>query len=141
MADTLDLQIVTPEKLLVHEQAEEVQIPGKAGYLGVLPGHAPLISELMIGELSYRHGGATDYLAVAWGFVEVLPDKVTILAEAAERAENINVERAREAKARAEQALANPPADLDFDATLNALRRAEVRLQVAEHAGKATTAR
>ncbi len=136
MAETIQLEIVTPEKLLVRESAEDVQIPGKAGYLEVLPGHAPLITELMIGEITYQHGGTTEHLSVAWGFAEVLPDKVTILAQTAERAQDIDVKRAQEAKARAEAALARAEADLDFDATLFALRRAEVRLAVAESAGR-----
>src|SRR5215472_19030213 len=105
MAETLHLQIVTPDKQLVSEDVDQVQIPGKSGYLGVLPGHAPLLTELMIGEISYTRGGTTQYIAVSWGFAEVLPDKVTILADAAERAEEINVKRAQEAKARAEEAL------------------------------------
>jgi F-type H+-transporting ATPase subunit epsilon len=138
MADTFQLEIVTPEKLMVKETADEVQIPGKAGYMDVLPGHAPLITELMIGEIAYKNAGATQHLSVAWGFAEVLPDKVTILAQTAERAEDIDVKRAQEAKARAEAALARSEADLDFDATLSALKRAEVRLKVAEYAASRT---
>ena len=88
MADTLHLQIVTPDKKLVDEQTDQVQIPGKSGYLGILPGHAPLLTELMIGEISYSKGGTMVYLAVSWGFAEVLPDKVTILADTAERDHN-----------------------------------------------------
>src|ERR1019366_3104763 len=87
MADTLHLQIVTPDRLLVREDTDQVQIPGKSGELGILPGHAPLITELTIGEISYRLGTTMQYLAVAWGFAEVLQDKVTILADSAERAE------------------------------------------------------
>ena len=134
MADALELQIVTPDKLLVHERVEGVQIPGKSGELGVLPGHAPLITTLTIGEIGYRQGTNTHYLSVAWGFAEVLPDKVTILADTAERAEEIDVRRAQEAKARAEEALRRAAADLDFDATLYALHRAEVRIAVAARA-------
>jgi F-type H+-transporting ATPase subunit epsilon len=141
MADTLELEIVTPDREVAHEQVSEVQIPGQAGYLGVLPGHAPLITELAIGELSYQGDHGTQYLAVAWGFAEVLPDKVTILAETAERAEEINVQRAQEAKSRAEEAIQKAAADLDYEVTLNALRRAEVRLQVAAHAGHTAGAR
>jgi F-type H+-transporting ATPase subunit epsilon len=141
MADTLHLQIVTPDRLLVREDCDQVQIPGKGGELGILPGHAPLITELKIGEISYRVGTTTQYLAVAWGFAEVLPDKVTILADAAERADDIDVKRAQEAKARAEEALRRGHADLDYDATLYALRRAEVRLEVAARAGQTTAAR
>ncbi|MFZ1136881.1 MAG: F0F1 ATP synthase subunit epsilon [Candidatus Korobacteraceae bacterium] len=140
MADTIELEIVTPEKLLVRERADDVEIPGKAGYLEVLPGHAPLITELMIGEITYKHGGTTEHLSVAWGFAEVLSDKVTILAQTAERAQDIDVKRAQEAKARAEAALNNPAPDLDYDATLNALKRAEVRLAVAAKAGSIATA-
>ena len=140
MADAIQLEIVTPEKLLVHESVDEVQIPGKAGDIGVLPGHAPLITELTIGEIAYKHRGATEHLSVAWGFAEVLPDKVTILAQTAERAQDIDVKRAEEAKARAEVALQKAAPDLDFDATLNALKRAEVRLRVALYAHSGTGA-
>lgn len=139
MADTLELQIVTPDKLLVKEPADEVVIPGKAGEIGVLPGHAPLITELTIGEIAYKHGGTTEHLSVAWGFAEVLPDKVTILAQTAERAQDINVKRAEEAKTRAEAALNNPTPDLDYEATLSAIKRAEVRLKVAQYASAATS--
>jgi F-type H+-transporting ATPase subunit epsilon len=138
MADTFQLEIVTPEKLVVKDTADEVQIPGKAGYMDVLPGHAPLITELMIGEIAYKHEGGTYHLSVAWGFAEVLPDKVTVLAQTAERPEEIDVKRAQEAKARAEAALAKAEADLDYDATLNAIKRAEVRLKVAEYAATKT---
>src|SRR5271169_1507580 len=140
MADTLHLQIVTPDRLLVREDCDQVQMPGKNGELGILPGHAPLITELQIGEISYRIGTNTQYLAVAWGFAEVLPDKVTILADAAERPEDIDIKRAQEAKARAEEALRKAAADLDYDATLYAQRRAEVRLEVAARVGRATVA-
>ena len=140
MAEAIQLEIVTPEKLVVRDTADEVQIPGKAGDIGVLPGHAPLITELTIGEIAYKHGGSTEHLSVAWGFAEVLPDKVTILAQTAERAQDIDVKRAEEARARAEAALQKAAPDLDFDATLSALKRAEVRLKVAQYgrAGAAT---
>jgi F-type H+-transporting ATPase subunit epsilon len=140
MADTLELEIVAPDKMLVRERVEQVQIPGKSGELGILPGHAPLITSLTIGEISYRQGTNTHYLAVAWGFAEVLPNKVTILADTAERAEEIDVKRAQEAKARAEEALKRAAADLDFEATLYAQRRAEVRLEVAARAGHTSAA-
>ena len=140
MADTLELEIVAPDKLLVRERVDGVQIPGKSGELGILPGHAPLITSLTIGEISYRQGTNTHYLAVAWGFAEVLPNKVTILADTAERAEEIDVKRAQEAKTRAEEALKRAAADLDFEATLYAQRRAEVRLEVAARAGHTTVA-
>ncbi len=139
MSDTLHLQIVTPDKLLVREDADAVQMPGKNGYLGILPGHAPLITELMTGELSYTERGTTHYIAISWGFAEVLPDKVTILADSAERAEEIDVKRAEEAKARAEEALREGAPDLDYDVTNFALRRAQVRLDVASHAGQSVS--
>jgi len=135
MADTFQLEIVTPEKKVVDTAAEEVQIPGKNGYLGVLPGHAPLITELAVGEITFREHSAEQRLAVAWGFAEVLPNKVTILAESAERPSEINVERARKAKERAEQRLTSGDTSVDVERALDALHRAEVRLEVA-NAGK-----
>jgi len=131
MADTFKLEIVTPEKKVVDTAATEVQIPGKNGYLGVLPGHAPLITELAVGEITYREGASEQRLAVAWGFAEVLPDKVTILAETAERPSEIDVERARKAKERAESLLANGDPNVDVERALDALKRAELRLEVA----------
>src|ERR1041384_584826 len=104
MAETLHVEIVTPEKLVINDQATELTVPGKNGYLGILPGHAPLITELSVGEISYRNaGGQMRFLSVAWGFAEVLPNKVTILAEVAERAEDIDVARAERARIEAEQ--------------------------------------
>jgi F-type H+-transporting ATPase subunit epsilon len=132
MADTFQLEIVTPEKMAVKDVAEEMQIPGKNGYLGILPGHAPLITELGVGEISYRKGGQTYFLAVAWGFAEVLPDKVTILAETAERPQEIDAKRAEESKRRAEEALTNGKTEEDFTRAVDSLRRAETRLEVAE---------
>ena len=117
---------------MAKDQAQEAQIPGKNGYLGILPGHAPLITELDVGEISYRSNGYTHYIAVAWGFAEVLPDKVTILAERAERGEEIDVARAKEARDRAEKRLHSTDPDTDFDRAEAALRRAEVRLDVAQ---------
>ena len=131
MADTFEFEIVTPEKLVVRDVAEEMQIPGKNGYLGILPGHGPLITELAVGEISYRNQGYTHRLAVAWGFAEVLPSKVTVLAETAERADEINVRRAEEAKQRAEERLKSADPNTDFDRAEQALQRADVRLQVA----------
>src|SRR5258706_9230475 len=102
MAETIQLEIVTPERLVVNDTADYIEIPGKTGYFGVLPGHAPLISEVAVGEIVYRKGAETKRLAVAWGFAEVLQDKVTILAETAERAEEIDAARAQTAKNKAE---------------------------------------
>jgi len=132
MADTFQLEVVTPEKVLVKDTAEEMQLPGKDGYLGILPGHAPLITELAIGQMTYRNGGETHTFSVAWGFAEVLPDKVTVLAELAERAEDIDVQRAREAKERAENRLNSNDAEVDVPRAQAALARANCRLQVAE---------
>jgi F-type H+-transporting ATPase subunit epsilon len=132
MADSFQLEIVTPEKKVVDTAAEEIQIPSKNGYLGVLPGHAPLISELAVGEIKFRSGSEEQRLAVAWGFAEVLPDKVTILAESAERPSEIDVERARKAKERAEQQLTSGDTNVDVEQALNALKKAETRLEVAE---------
>ena len=135
MAEVFQLEIVTPEKKVVDTAVEEVQIPGKNGYLGILPGHAPLITELAVGEITFRTGSGSNsneqHLAVAWGFAEVLPDKVTVLAESAERPSEIDVERSRKAKERAEQRLASGDTSVDVERALDALQRAEARLQVA----------
>jgi len=131
MSDTFQLEIVTPEKKVVDTAAEEVQIPGKNGYLGVLPGHAPLITEMAVGAITYCENSHEQKLAVAWGFAEVLPNKVTILAESAERPSEIDVERARKAKDRAEQRLTSGDPSVDVERALDALHRAEVRLDVA----------
>src|SRR5438477_3475456 len=100
MADTFQLEIVTPEKLVVRDAAQEIQIPGRNGYLGILPGHAPLITELGAGEINYRSGAESHRFCVAWGFAEVLPDRVTVLAETVERANEIDVSRAQNSLAR-----------------------------------------
>jgi F-type H+-transporting ATPase subunit epsilon len=128
--ETIQLEVVTPERLVVNETAEYIEIPGKTGHLGVLPGHAPLITELAVGEISYRTGNVTKRLAVAWGFAEVLQNKVTILAETAEKAEEIDTARAEAAKKKAEAELqkAGPEGDKDAQA---ALQRATTRLEVA----------
>jgi F-type H+-transporting ATPase subunit epsilon len=131
MSDTFQLEIVTPEKKVVDTAASEVQVPGKNGYLGVLPGHAPLITELAVGEITFRSGAEEQRLAVAWGFAEVLPDKVTILTETAERPSEIDVERARQAKQRAEQRLTSGDPNVDVERSLEALHKADTRLEVA----------
>ena len=132
MADTFELEIVTPEKLVVKDVAEEAQIPGKNGYLGILPGHAPLITELAVGEITYRIGGMEKHVSVAWGFAEVLPNKTTILAETAERPDEIDVARAERAKQRCEQELQSGKTDLDYDALQSAIQRADTRIDVAK---------
>ncbi|MGD0215867.1 MAG: F0F1 ATP synthase subunit epsilon [Terriglobales bacterium] len=136
MENTFQLEIVTPARLLVKEAAEEAQVPGATGYLGILPGHAPLITELGVGEITYKASGATHTLSVAWGFVEVLPDKVTILAEAAERPNEIDTERAQKAKERAEQRLKSNDPKVDYTRAEDALQRAETRLTVAKDVAK-----
>jgi F-type H+-transporting ATPase subunit epsilon len=126
----LDLRIVTPERLLVHEQVDEVEIPGSEGYFGVLPGHTPLLADLAVGELWYRKGQEKIYLSIAYGFVEVLPDRVTVLARIAEKAEEIDVTRAEEARKRAEARLQDAK-DVDYDRARGALQKSLARLQVA----------
>src|SRR5215470_5640653 len=131
MADAIDFTIVTPERAVVHEQVDELQTPGAAGYLGILPGHAPLFSELKVGEKGYRMGDRWFFLAVAWGFVEVQPNEVRILAETAERANEIDIDRATRAKERAEQRIAKGGSDIDYSRAVIALERALIRIQVA----------
>jgi F-type H+-transporting ATPase subunit epsilon len=131
MPDTFQLEIVTPEKMVVRDVAEEMQIPGKRGYLGILPGHAPLITELAVGEITYQSNGEKHSLAVAWGFAEVLPGKVTILAETGEHPGEIDTKRAQQAKNRAEDRLQSGSTEVDYTRAKNALQRAETRLEVA----------
>jgi F-type H+-transporting ATPase subunit epsilon len=137
---TLTLEIVTPDRSLIREEVDEVVVPASEGELGVLPGHTPLLSSLKIGELWYRRGQEKHYLAIAFGFVEVLPDRVTVLADVGERAQEIDVQRAERAKQRAEQLIAQTPAphltagDLDIERARIALLKALVRLNVATRA-------
>ena len=126
---SIELQIVTPERMLVHEQVDEVEIPGVDGYFGVLPGHTPLLAALSVGELWFRKGQEKTYLSIAFGFAEVLPDRVTILAQLAERAEEIDVERAEAARKRATERL-EQKADVDFERARAALMKSMTRLQV-----------
>jgi F-type H+-transporting ATPase subunit epsilon len=127
---SIELQIVTPDKLLVKEQVDEVEIPGTEGYFGVLPGHTPMLASLAVGEMWYRKGQEKTFLSLAYGFCEVLPDRVTILAQLAERAEDIDVARAEEAKKRAEQRLAQAKGDVDYERARTALVKSLARLQV-----------
>lgn len=131
MPQTFKLEVVTPDKLVVDDSAEELQLPGKKGYLGILPGHAPLITELDVGELTYRRGDSTTRLCLAWGFAEVLPDRVTILAETAERLEDIDMARAERARERAEERLKKLEPGTDLARAQGALQRALARLSVA----------
>lgn len=126
----IDLQIVTPERLIVQDQVDEVQIPGAEGYFGVLPGHTPLLAALAVGELWYRKGAEKTYLSIAFGFAEVLPDRVTILARLAERAEDIDVARAEASRTRAQARLDAPKSDIDYERARVALTKSLTRLQV-----------
>jgi F-type H+-transporting ATPase subunit epsilon len=130
----IQLQIVSADRSLVHERVDEVEIPGADGYFGVLPGHTPLLALLGAGELWYRQGQEKHYLAIAFGFAEVLPDRVTILAEFAERAAEIDVARADAARRRAEQRIASAAPDMDWERARVALIKALTRLQVASRA-------
>jgi F-type H+-transporting ATPase subunit epsilon len=130
--ETFELEIVTPERQLVKDRASEVQIPGRRGFLGILPGHAPLITELGIGEITYVHQGVSSQLLVCWGFAEVLPDKVTILAEAAERAEDIDVPHAEAARIRALEHLKHAEDAAQFEEGFADLARAEAQLAIAK---------
>ncbi|PYV25181.1 MAG: F0F1 ATP synthase subunit epsilon [Acidobacteria bacterium] len=131
----IELEVVTPDRPVVRGTVIDVSLPGKDGYLGILPGHAPLLSELKAGELSYTQQGLTHYVAVSWGFAEVLPDRVIVLAHTSERGEEIDVERARQAKGRAEERLSKPSdPDIDRERAQAALERAMTRLEVAEKA-------
>jgi|SRR5579862_415618 len=130
----LRLEFVTPERAIVHEDVDEVEVPGEDGFFGVLPGHAPLLAALKPGELWYRKGNDKQYAFVGGGFAEVLPDRVAILAQMAERAEDIDIQRAEAAKRRAEDRLAKPSTELDAERARIALIRALARLQVSQRA-------
>jgi F-type H+-transporting ATPase subunit epsilon len=112
---------------------DEVEIPGSEGYFGVLPGHTPLLASLAVGELWYRKGQEKFFLSIAFGFAEVLPDRVTILARIAERAEDISIERAEAALKRAEERLAKAASDVDYDRARLSLMKSISRLQVSAH--------
>ena len=137
LPEAIELIIVTPQRQLLREKVVSVQLPGASGELGILPGHAPLITELGNGELSYKlsGGGEPVVLAVLSGFAEVLPDRVTVLAETAERPEDIDVNRAQQALKRAQELIAKG-GDIDWDRASASLQRALVRIQVvSKHQG------
>ena len=137
-AEAIELVVVTPQKQLLRQSVTEVQVPGADGYLGVLPGHAPLMTELGIGELSYHDaaGKESEHLAIIRGFAEILPNRVTLLAETAEFAAEIDLARAEAAKARAEKHLASGDSNIDWDRASVSLQRALIRIQVArKHRG------
>jgi F-type H+-transporting ATPase subunit epsilon len=130
----IDLQIVTPERMLLHEQVDEVEIPGFDGYFGVLPGHTPLLATLSVGELWYRKGQDKTYFSIVEGFAEVLPERVTILARVAEPAGEIDVERAEAARKRAAERL-DLRSDVDYERARIALMKSMTRLQVSSRIG------
>jgi len=127
---SIELNIVTPDRGLVREHVDEVEIPGSQGYFGVLPGHTPMLAELAVGELWYRQGQEKTFLAIAYGFAEVLPDRVTVLAQIAERAEDIDPARAEDARKRAEDRLQQAAKDVDYNRARAALQKSLARLQV-----------
>jgi F-type H+-transporting ATPase subunit epsilon len=133
LPEAIELIVVTPERQLLKETVVEVTIPGLDGELGVLPGHAPLMTELGVGELRYKtaNSGQPTALAIIQGFAEVLPDRVTVLAETAERAEEIDLSRAERALERAQRRIAQPTPEVDWARAEFALRRALIRIQLA----------
>lgn len=131
----IQLEVITPARQVLREMAESVVIPGKEGCLGILPGHAPLITELGVGELSYQKDGRAHYLTVMQGFAEVLPDRVIVLAEISERPGEIDVPRAQAAQSRAQQTISRPAPDTDWNVATISLEKAMVRLQVAAKGG------
>src|SRR5579884_1647561 len=136
MADTLEIEIVTPERALVSDTTSAVLIPGKDGYVAVLPGHAPLITELAVGEIAYRKSGELRRLAVAWGFAEVLPDRAVIMAEEAEHAAEIDIAKAKREKAEAEEKIRAAGTDQEaYDEANAQLQYAENLIQVHEGSG------
>jgi F-type H+-transporting ATPase subunit epsilon len=133
LPEKIHLEIVTPEKHLFSGDVDSVTVPANTGYLGILPGHAPLLAELGIGEIEYKMGGQVEFLFCSWGFLEVLPDRVVLLAQTAESGSDIDVKRAEEAKTRAEKMLESKSVDIDFDRAQLALMRAIARLDAAKH--------
>ncbi|HXE34698.1 MAG TPA: F0F1 ATP synthase subunit epsilon [Verrucomicrobiae bacterium] len=142
LPDSIELVIVTPERQLLRESVAEAVLPGAEGELGILPGHAPLITELGIGELRYRGAGGKEevHLAIIRGFAEVLQERVTVLAETAELAEEIDVERAKQSLERARARIAASDPSIDWDRASAALQRALIRIKVGEFATKRRTA-
>ena len=129
------LEVVTPEREVLRESVAEVQLPALSGYLGILPGHTPLLTELGIGPLIYKKASQSGYLAVIGGFAEVLPERVTVLAETAERSEEIDGAKARADLAEAEKKLVASTADpnTDWDALLNSVASARARVEASTH--------
>ncbi len=134
MAGTFQLQIVSADRSIVNETVDQIQVPGSEGYFGVLQGHTPLLALLGTGELWFRRGSETFYVSLSGGFAEVQPDRVTILAQLAERADEIDIARAEAAKRRAEERLSRPTMDVDSERARVALLKSLIRLQVAARA-------
>lgn len=135
MADKIRLEIVTPDRQVLAGQVDEVVLPSVEGSMGILPGHAPLLAQLDVGEVSYRVGSQRHYLAVTGGFAEVLRESVSILATACERAEEIDVERAEQSRERAQAALRLDASEREFHQAAARLKRALCRIQVHDRAG------
>ncbi len=135
MEKSLRLEIVTPDKLVLNENVDYVGAPGYNGEFGVLPNHIAFLSALQIGNLYYKKGGKAHYVFLSGGFADVSNNKITILAESAEKAEEIDLERARKAKERAEARLAQQKEKIDYARAQAALSRAMARLKANEHAG------
>ncbi len=135
MADTFQLQIATPERIYADEQVGQAELPGKNGYMGILPGHAPLLSALGAGVLTYSSGGGQQVLVVDGGFVEVFEDHVRVLADHAERASEISVETARRELDGANAALREAHDAGESDAALRRMQKAQARLDAAERVG------
>ena len=133
MAGKLTLEVAVPERLLVEEEVDEVQIPAADGYLGVLPQHAPLMAQVGIGVMSFRVHDHTKYMALHGGLVEVLPDHVRVLADAAEWADEVDVNRAHEDRQRAVGRFDNDELELDVERAREAVARAQARLDASEH--------
>lgn len=136
LPEKIQLEVVTPQRLVLNEDVDSLELPGLDGYIGVLPGHAPLLTELGIGVLTYQTNGTAHLLTVMEGYSEVLPDRVIVLAEVSERATEIDVERSRAALRRAQERVAKTGSpDIDWKRAQSALERAMVRIQVASKAG------
>ncbi|MGA3099363.1 MAG: ATP synthase F1 subunit epsilon [Bryobacteraceae bacterium] len=132
MPDLIELVVVTPERELVRAQVESVQVPGKDGAMGILPGHAPLVGRLGTGFLAYAAAGRRHHLAISGGFIEVVPGQVRVLADQAERAEDIDIEKARAELKQAQEALAHQTAETDPVEILATEQRAQARVDAAE---------
>ena len=136
LPNKIHLEIVTPEKQLFSGDVDSITVPAKTGYMGVLPGHAPLLAELGVGEIAFKAGDKTDFLFSSWGFMEVLPERVVVLAQIAELASDIDIKRAEEAKSRAEKMLSSKDPNVDSGRAQLALLRAISRINAYNHRKK-----